>query len=439
MMQVQELNASQILFFALFLIALWSFRVLFDLVNSGLIGQIIVGVLFVAWPKDALFPGAEGLGGIGLVGVSLLVFSGGLTISLERLKQVGLRAFFVALLGAALSMGAGIGILVAMKFKVIEAVAGGAALASTSIGMALTLMNQQKIATTALGALITTAAMIDDVISLLLLAIVAALPSSSTTAPSPASPTAPLSFDPISNSATPVASKSLLAWSILRPIVASTGTLLIGIVMIFIIPRFVRKAEAFLKTSKKVDPQTVDRALIAAMLGLCYACAVSAEWAGASRLLGCFVAGLAFADLRHCQDLWDTHVAATLDWLVAIFFASIGFFFPVSVLFQGKLVGYGFILAVAAALGKFLTILLVTPKKHGLAVGVAMIARGELGLLICRSALAANIMSSEAFVVVVWAIILCTFFPPFPFGKIVAWIKPELADADEELEELAPN
>lgn len=61
-------------------------------------------------------------------------------------------------------------------------------------------------------------------------------------------------------------------------------------------------------------------------------------------------------------------------------------------------------------------------------MGVAMVARGEIGLLIAQIARGAEtslgsdsegLLGDEAFLVCIWAILLCTLFSPIGVGYIV--------------------
>ena len=142
---------DQLIFFILYLCSLWVFKWLFDLVQAGIIGQILAGVLFVSLPTKDLWPGAEGIELLGNVAVIIIIFEGGMSIRLSTLRQVGLKSFLVATLGVVLPVGSGIGILMAMGFKLTESIAGGAALASTSNVVGVALMQKQNVLDTRFG------------------------------------------------------------------------------------------------------------------------------------------------------------------------------------------------------------------------------------------------------------------------------------------------
>lgn len=441
---------DDLILFVLFLCALWVFKWLFDLVHAGLIGQIMVGVLFVSLPTKELWPGVRGIELLGNVAVIMIIFEGGMSVKLATLKQTGLKAFLVATLGVVLPVGSGIGILVAMGYTVTEGIAGGAALASTSNVVGVALMQKQNILESRFGTLLTAATMIDDIYSLILLSIVNEIPKSGG----------------------PKLSASKVAWNISRTIVASIGTVVVGIVLIVIIKRFLKRTDAhFLAQSQKTgraaeehemdpipsepsveaqDPDNADsspsritqcswlqnfissnysRLILCLMFFLCFSISICAEKAGASRLLGCFVAGMAFADVPYARKQWTSKVEPVKPLLEGIFFASIGFFLPIRAMFHRTSVLFGLGYAASSAITKFATALLIRPWTHGIAAGIAMITRGELGLILAQQAFSNQTISESCFIVVCWAVILCTLFPPFFFAIMIKRYQHDIMDS----------
>lgn len=440
---------DDLILFVLFLCSLWIFKWLFDLVHAGLIGQILVGVLFVSLPTKDLWPGVRGIELLGNVAVIIIIFEGGMSVKLATLKQTGLKAFLVATLGVVLPVGSGIGILVAMGYTVTEGIAGGAALASTSNVVGVALMQKQNILESRFGTLLTAATMIDDIYSLILLSIVNEIPKSGG----------------------PKISASKVAWNISRTIVASIGTVVVGIVLIVIIKRFLKHMDVhFLAQSQKAGRASEDREMepipsepssdtqdalaadslppkstksswlqnfissnystivLCLMFFLCFSIAICAEKAGASRLLGCFVAGMAFADVPYARQQWNSKVEPVKPLLEGIFFASIGFFLPIRAMFHKTTILYGLGYAASSAITKFATALLIRPWTHGIAAGIAMITRGELGLILAQQARSNQTISESCFIVVCWAVILCTLFPPFFFAIMIKRHKDDIMD-----------
>ena len=68
-------------------------------------------------------------------------------------------------------------------------------------------------------------------------------------------------------------------------------------------------------------------------------------------------------------------------------------------------------------------------------MGSAMVARGEIGLLIAQIAKNGSehesngegLLSDEAFLVCIWAILLCTLVGPISVGFVIRWWGPKVS------------
>lgn len=178
------------------------------------------------------------------------------------------------------------------------------ALAATSIGMATHLLHHSGQSDTAIGSLMTVAAMIDDVLALLALAVLNAV----------------LSDDVIDFSSSPAER----AWTIMKPIVVSLSFIVGGVLCSFGTARGVVLLSALKFVSRY--PTLQASATGATMLACAAAMAVGAHYAGTTFLLGPFVVGMAFAPLDDARAHFSVPGAAGVhDWLAKLFFASIGF------------------------------------------------------------------------------------------------------------------
>lgn len=183
-----------------FFVATWVAGELFSLMRAPLVGQIVVGVLAGPGLLD-LVPHREAFELVGLMGLLLLVVGGGLHTNLGAVGVVGWRAFGVGLSGTALPVLTGWGFFTLLGFDSTtgyaegltttiillstfspsyssrvgvhqltlshhhsDRLAAGIALAPSSIGIALKLLQQAGEESSQLGSLITTAAMLDDVL-----------------------------------------------------------------------------------------------------------------------------------------------------------------------------------------------------------------------------------------------------------------------------------
>lgn len=63
-----------------------------------------------------------------------------------------------------------------------------------------------------------------------------------------------------------------------------------------------------------------------------------------------------------------------------------------------------------------------------LIVGWGMVSRGEIGFLIANIAFSTNILSKQAFIITIWAILLNTILGPITVGLIVKLLGSNLTD-----------
>jgi hypothetical protein len=63
-----------------------------------------------------------------------------------------------------------------------------------------------------------------------------------------------------------------------------------------------------------------------------------------------------------------------------------------------------------------------------LIVGLSMVSRGEIGFLIANIGYSASILSANAFIVTIWAILLNTILGPIAVGLMVKLLGPKLTD-----------
>ncbi|KAL6920841.1 hypothetical protein ACHAP8_004957 [Fusarium lateritium] len=160
------------------------FVLLLNLINHGLdkiaycglIGQVAIGI---AWGT----PGAKWLSRdvesavvqLGYLGLILLVFEGGLSTSFKSLKaNLGLSSA-VATTGILLPIGFSFAVMSMLNATPLQAFAAGAALCSTSLGTTFTILGSSGLSSTRLGVVLTSAAMMDDVVGLIMVQVISNL------------------------------------------------------------------------------------------------------------------------------------------------------------------------------------------------------------------------------------------------------------------------
>ncbi|RYC94652.1 hypothetical protein BFJ63_vAg2525 [Fusarium oxysporum f. sp. narcissi] len=522
-----------------------SFLLLLSLVNygldkiayCGLIGQIALGI---AWGT----PGAKWLSRevedaivqLGYLGLILLVFEGGLSTSFRSLKaNLGLSSI-VASTGIVLPIGLSFAVMPMLNATPLQSFAAGAALCSTSLGTTFTILGTSGLSATRLGVVLTSAAMMDDVIGLIMVQVISNLGGDA--------------FDAI---------------TVVRPVVVSLGfAIIIPVLGRFIVLPLTVRLNAFRKANptsriSKIFGMSQTAFVIhtAYLLGI----VIGATFAGTSSLLAAYIAGATISwwdsDVPHLEaretdtnateatgesviteelatqelapesrvltkvmeggsgaEIFHHYYEPALQHILKpFFFASIGFSVPITKLFTGPIVWRGVIYTILMIFAKLACGLWLmsfenpfralvqlshklspklkksskglvpgaqcadnssprdgasaaqegegrdavplepvadtdtsqaspqmrnsTPKpKKALSlypaciVGIGMVARGEIGYLISALAESKGIFgatadgqSSEIFLIVTWAITLCTIIGPISVGLIVSRVR----------------
>lgn len=175
-----------------FILVLNVVNTLFDkLIFCGLLGQVFIGV---AWGT----PGGKWLGQgvedvivqLGYLGLILLVYQGenpsytrknvplltfykgGLDTNFRSLKANLSLSVAVAITGISFPMALSFVLQSLVNATPIQAFAAGAALCSTSLGTTFTILNASGLSTTRLGTVLSSAAMMDDVVGLVMVQVI---------------------------------------------------------------------------------------------------------------------------------------------------------------------------------------------------------------------------------------------------------------------------
>ncbi|EDU48222.1 conserved hypothetical protein [Pyrenophora tritici-repentis Pt-1C-BFP] len=173
-----------------------SFLLLLNVINAaldrllycGLLGQVLVGI---AWGT----PGAKWLSTnmeetivqLGYLGLILLVYEGinhvnrlivaesGLHTSFQSLRANLLLSSGVAFTGIAIPVGLSYTLQGLLNATPVQAFAAGAALCSTSLGTTFTVLGSSGLSSSRLGVVLTSAAMMDDVVGLVMVQVISNL------------------------------------------------------------------------------------------------------------------------------------------------------------------------------------------------------------------------------------------------------------------------
>ncbi|KAE8372484.1 Cation/H+ exchanger [Aspergillus bertholletiae] len=436
-------------FFFLLSLAEWiSAKVL----RAGIIGQIAVGIIYGVPLANILeWNWQETFLTLGYVGLILIIFEGGLGARLDLLKE----NLVVSTIGAATGVCFPIGLsylllYLGYGYGAVETFIIGAALSATSLGTTFAVIASASktvdLAQTRVGSVLVSAAVIDDVVGLVLSSIISDLGK-------------------LSNS------DASLGWIIGRPIVASFGMAIVTplVTKFLFAPIFRRYVEFHFARYDHISN------IILMTLVLCAFISIAA-YTGTSVLFGAFLAGTFLSYLpskrpdgpfvvmsreegEQNEDKSPTFVHTFEAYLLGVqtylmeplFFASIGFAIPFVQLWTGKRIWRGVLYTLLMVVAKFVVGIWIpiwkylpgtksktekaskeaqdapakTPKDNAimlsaLLLGSAMVARGEIGLLIIEIGYnSTEYVSEEGFITGVWAILLNTIIGPVTVGLLV--------------------
>jgi len=382
-------------FFLYLLIILLTARVFAELATRlqapAVIGELFAGVVLgpslLGWiePAEAIKLMAE-------IGIILLLFEVGLETDIKRLVSTGLKSVVVALVGFVLPLvlGFALGYWVFDLSLLVSLFIGGT-LTATSIGITVRVLSDLRRQHSAEGQIVLGAAVLDDVLGVVLLALL-------------------YEFSIDGGVGLVNAGKVLVfvgAFFILAPVAAR--------LMSLVIKHFdeVSKIPGLLPTS------IVSLVLFFAWL---------AHVLGAPELLGGFAAGLALsrrfflplgvalhADERFARRIED-QMKPIVQLFTPIFFVFVGLSLNLREIDWGSPFIWGFSLSLllAAIAGKLVGAFLI--RESWLArwsIGMAMIPRGEVGLIFAELGRVSGIFNNEIYAGMVIVIALTTLLPPF--------------------------
>ncbi|EGX49999.1 hypothetical protein AOL_s00076g485 [Orbilia oligospora ATCC 24927] len=308
------------------------------LVFCGLIGQIFIGTILgtplLAWLPQDLEASAVLLGYLGLI---ILVYNGGLGTSFKPLLSNLPLSIVVAITGIGFPIGLSFLLGPIANASSLQCFTAGAALSATSLGTTFTILSTAGFAGTRLGVVLTSAAMMDDVVGLVMVQVVSSLGGGG----------------------------GVNITSIVRPVGASFGMILGAIVMGWMC----RRLFGGLKLLHWFDSKGVIWGL---QTGVLVTCVVVAGYSGASVLFGAFIAGALVTWWDEAQDgakeaserseetagaaIYDAYFSSSVERiLIPFFFASIGFSIPIKSLFRREIIWRGIVYSILMFVAKLVT------------------------------------------------------------------------------------
>jgi Kef-type K+ transport system membrane component KefB len=361
--------------------------------QPSVVGELLAGVLLGKSLLGILDPGDPVIHDLAQLGVIVLLFEIGLHTDIRSLFKAGPVAMVVAIVGVVLPFGLGYGVCIALGIDGIPAVIAGAALTATSIGISARTLSDLGQLRTAEGQIVLGAAVLDDIIGLVILSVVAGL---------------------VSGRAVSVGGVALTS-------AIAVGFIVVALVLgnLFVPPffRFVDRVEA-------------SGTLGIAALAFAFLMAAMAAMAGSATIIGAFAAGLVLHNTPQRSRI-DSATTSLGHFFVPIFFAVVGAAVELGTLANlhalaigGALVGVGIAGKVIAGFGPFWF------KGRKLLIGVAMIPRGEVGLIFAQMGLATASLTSELYSAIALMVLVTTFVTP-PFLALMVRSEQHHADISE--------
>lgn len=296
------------------------------------------------------------------VGLVLLLFSMGAETDLKSLLSRGREALAVAVLGVVFSAAFGFGAARLLGWNNPAAIVSAGVLCATSIAVSASVLLQCGWISRAEGRIVLAAAVIDDVIGLALLAAV--------------SPAKGAAFSSLPLAAGATVAAGLAVW----------------------------KAN-WLATR---EPRS---RVVLVILGSA-ACA-AASWAahaiGMAPFIGAFIAG-AFLDPGLIGGMKPITKAGAL--LAPVYFVLIGAKIDVGELAEPAVITAALALVGAGLVAKVLSGLGSARGLDRIAIGLAMVPRGEVGLIFAATGLAAGLVGPEVYPPLVGSVLLSTLIGP---------------------------
>ena len=346
--------------------------VLGEIVAGIIIGPSVLGLIDPIKHLDV----ADMVLLLGEIGVILLLFQVGLEIDLGEMAKVGKPAFVVAIIGVAVPFAAGFGVAASFGEDAKVALFIGATLTATSVGITARVLGDLRALALRESRIVLGAAVADDVLGLVILTVVVKV----------------------------VTEGSISAGVVLETIGLAVGFLLItGLLAIYVIPRLFTRIDRLAKSTTTI---------VSSAFALTLAFSLLANQAKLAFIIGAFMAGLAVG--RSPQHERISEGLNPLGHIfIPVFFASIGINADLEAMFQPSVLVLAVSLTVVAIIGKLVAGLGVGRSGGDkLLIGIAMMPRGEVGLIFASIGLSKGVLDDELYGALLLMVLVTTLITP---------------------------
>lgn len=359
--------------------------------QPSVLGELIAGVILGGSVLGLLDPADPVIAAFAEIGVLVLLFQIGLHTDLKGLIKVGTNATVVASIGVAVPFALGFFVTRALGIDTVPALVAGAALTATSVGISARVLSDLGRLQTAEGQIVLGAAVLDDIIGLVILSVVAGI----------------------------VAGGAVTVGSVAWITVVALGFVVVALVVgrIAIPPLFA----------------IVGMGAAAGTLGLlalafAFTLAWLADAAGSALIIGAFAAGLILHPTPQVKEV-EKAVTTLGHLFVPIFFASVGAAVDLGALADSRSLLVGGLLIVVGVFGK--VIAGFGPwwfRGHKTLIGVAMVPRGEVGLIFAQMGLTTGAIGADLFGAIMLMVLVTTLLTPPLLGRIARRVPAAVTD-----------
>lgn len=343
--------------------------------QPSVLGELLAGVLLGGSALHILDPHDPVIHAIAELGVLVLLFQIGLHTDVRALRKAGGSAVMVAAVGVVAPFVGGYVAFQALGAGTLPSLIAGAALTATSIGISARVLKDLGRLNTPEGQVVLGAAVLDDVIGLIILSVVSGLAAGGTV--------------------------SVVG-------IARISGVAIGFIVVALVAGGLVVPRLFWQLSRIRARGSVGLLALAFALTLAWL----ADTNGSAMIIGAFAAGLILHPTPQREEI-EKSMTALGYFFVPIFFASIGASVDLAALVTPVALTGGAALIAVGVIGKLIAGF--APwwfDGNKLLIGVAMVPRGEVGLIFAQMGLASGAITPETFGALMLMVVVTTFLTP---------------------------
>jgi Kef-type K+ transport system membrane component KefB len=347
------------------------------------LGELLAGILLGGSVLGVLDPASPVIRALSEIGVLVLLFEIGLHTDVRSLARVGGASLTVASVGVAVPFALGYVVATLLGISTLPAIVCGAALTATSVGISARVLSDLGQLERPEGQIVLGAAVIDDVIGLIILSVVAQI----------------------------VAGGGIDTILIARTTIVAVGFIAIALIGgSFVAPWLFRIIERI----------RVSGALGLIALAFAFLLAWLAAAAGSATIIGAFAAGLVLHRTPQRAEI-ERATTSLGHFFVPIFFAAVGASVDVRTFGQRGMLAVGAALTLVAIVGKLVSG--YAPwwfRGRKMLIGVAMVPRGEVGLIFAQMGLVSGALTPVLFSALTLMVMVTTLVTPPLLARLVS-------------------